>query len=163
MTGLDLLLAVAGLAVTVLVVAGMILVTPRGAVDAFDDVIDSQGAEPSRCERPGLRGRAPSESGVGRVSATAMSDGWRRGQRGWPASFPVAQVPNASLWIALGGRAVAVMTGGSAHAYARAAFYAGLAAWAWEELVSGVNWVRRALGVGGLIYAVDRVAGSLRA
>lgn len=38
MTDLDVLLAVAGLTVTVLVVAGMILITPRGAVDAFDDV-----------------------------------------------------------------------------------------------------------------------------
>ena len=50
MTGLDVLLAVAGLAVTVLVVTGMILVTPRGAVDAFDDVTDPQGAELSRAD-----------------------------------------------------------------------------------------------------------------
>ena len=50
MTGLDVLLAAAGLAVTVLVVAGMILVTPRGAVDAFDDVTDRQGAELSRAD-----------------------------------------------------------------------------------------------------------------
>jgi len=88
-----------------------------------------------------------------------MRDSWRRGQRGWPARFPVAQL----LWVALGGRAVAVMTDGSVRAYARAAFYAGLAAWAWEELVSGVNWVRRALGAGGLIYVVDKVAAALRA
>ena len=40
MTDLDVLLAVAGLTVTVLVVAGMILITPRGTVDAFDDVAD---------------------------------------------------------------------------------------------------------------------------
>jgi hypothetical protein len=50
MTGLDVLLVVAGLAVTVLVVAGMILITPRGAVDAFDDVTDPQGAELSRAD-----------------------------------------------------------------------------------------------------------------
>jgi hypothetical protein len=50
MTGLDVLLAVAGLAVTVLVVAGMILITPRGAVDAFDDLTDPQGAELSRAD-----------------------------------------------------------------------------------------------------------------
>lgn len=50
MTGLDVLLAVAGLTVTVLVVAGMILITPRGAVDAFDDVTDPQGAELSRAD-----------------------------------------------------------------------------------------------------------------
>jgi hypothetical protein len=92
-----------------------------------------------------------------------MRDSWRRGQRGWPARFPVAQLPNAPLWVALGGRAIAVMTDGSVHAYARAAFYAGLAAWAWEELVSGVNWVRRALGAAGLIYVVGKVAAALRA
>ena len=50
MTDLDVLLAVAGLAVTVLVVAGMILITPRGAVDAFDDVTDPQGAELSQAD-----------------------------------------------------------------------------------------------------------------
>ena len=59
-----------------------------------------------------------------------MRDSWRREQRGWPARFPVAQFPNAPLWVALVGRAIAVMTDGSVHAYARAAFYAGLAAWA---------------------------------
>lgn len=50
MTDLDVLLAVAGLTVTVLVVAGMILITPRGAVDAFDDVTDPQGVELSRAD-----------------------------------------------------------------------------------------------------------------
>jgi hypothetical protein len=56
-----------------------------------------------------------------------------------------------------------MITDGSVHAYARAAFYAGLAAWAWEELVGGVNWVRRTLGAGGLIYVVVKVAAALRA
>jgi hypothetical protein len=37
--------------VTVLVAAGMILITPRGAVGAFDDVTDAQGAELSRADR----------------------------------------------------------------------------------------------------------------
>ena len=92
-----------------------------------------------------------------------MKDSWRRGQRGWPARFPVAQLPNAPLRVALGSWVIAVMTDGSVHTYARATFYAGLAAWAWEELVSGVNWVRRALGAGGLIYVVDKVAAALRA
>jgi hypothetical protein len=72
-------------------------------------------------------------------------------------------LPNAPLWVALGGQLVAVMTDGSVHAYARAAFYAGLAAWAWQELISGANWVRRALGAGGLIYVVDNVTAALRA
>ena len=90
-----------------------------------------------------------------------MSDRWRAGQRGWPASFPVAQVPNAQLSAALAGLLVAAATSGSVHAYARAVGYAGLAAWAWEELIGGVNWVRRAIGAAGLVYVVARVGAAL--
>ena len=50
MTGLDVLLAVAGLTATLLVVAGMILVTPRGAIETFDDATDAQGEELSRAD-----------------------------------------------------------------------------------------------------------------
>ncbi len=90
-----------------------------------------------------------------------MSDRRRAGQRGWPASFPVAQVPNAQLSAALAGLLVAAATSGPVHAYARGVFYAGLAAWAWEELVGGVNWVRRAIGAAGLVYVVARVGAAL--
>ena len=88
---------------------------------------------------------------------------WRRGQRGWPAGFPLVQLPNAPLIAALGGWLVAALTHGSVHAYARAAFYAGLTAWAWEELAEGVNWVRRALGAAGLVYVVVKVGAALGA
>jgi hypothetical protein len=87
----------------------------------------------------------------------ALRDRWRRGKRGWPASYPIAQLPNAALSVALAGLLVAAVTGGSAHASARAVFYAGLSAWAWGELASGVNPVRRALGAAGLGYVVARV------
>jgi len=90
-----------------------------------------------------------------------VGDLWRRGQQGWPASFPVAQFPNAPLLLALGGAAVAAATDDSVHAYARATFYAGLTAWAWEELADGANWFRRALGVGGLVYVVVKVGQAL--
>jgi len=50
MSDLDVLLAIAGVIVTALVVAGMILITPRGSVDAFDDVRDPQGVELSRAD-----------------------------------------------------------------------------------------------------------------
>jgi hypothetical protein len=50
MTGLDVLLAVAGLIATLLVVVGMILVTPRGAIETFDDVTDAQGEELSQAD-----------------------------------------------------------------------------------------------------------------
>ena len=92
-----------------------------------------------------------------------LRDRWRRGQRGWPASFPVVQFPNAPLLVALGGWLVAALTGGSAHSYARAVFYVGLAAWAWEELTDGVNWVRRGLGVAGLVYVVVKIGAALGA
>ena len=65
MTDLDVLLAVAGLIVTVLVVAGMILITPRGTADAFDDVTDPQGAELSRADATGPARAAARRRGVG--------------------------------------------------------------------------------------------------
>jgi hypothetical protein len=94
---------------------------------------------------------------------STIEDRRRRGQRGWPASFPLAQLPNTPLLIALGGWLLAGLTGGSLHAYARATFYAGLAAWAWGELAGGANWVRRGLGVGGLVYVVGKVGAALGA
>jgi hypothetical protein len=88
---------------------------------------------------------------------------WQRGQRGWPEGFPLVQFPNAPLLVAVGGLLVAALTDGSVHFYARAAFYAGLSAWAWEELADGANWVRRALGAGGLVYVVVRLGAALGA
>jgi hypothetical protein len=87
----------------------------------------------------------------------ALGNLWRRGQRGWPATFPVAQLPNAPLLLALAGLLVAGLTSGSVHDYGRGAFYAGLAAWSWEELASGANWLRRALGVAGIVFVVGKL------
>jgi hypothetical protein len=94
---------------------------------------------------------------------SALKNLWRRGQRGWPASFPVAQLPNVPLLFALSAWLVAALTTGTVHAYGRAAFYAGLAAWAWGEATSGDSWVRRALGVAGLVYVVIAVGSALGA
>jgi hypothetical protein len=90
-----------------------------------------------------------------------LRDRWRRGQRGWPARFPLAQFPNPPLLAALGGWLVAALSTGSVHDYARATFYAGLAAWAWEELAGGVNWFRRTLGAAGLVYVVVKLGAAL--
>jgi hypothetical protein len=87
-------------------------------------------------------------------AAPTLADRWQRGQHGWPASFPIAQFPNAPLLGAFGGWLVAVLTEGAVHDYARAVFYVGLAAWAWGELSDGANWVRWALGAAGLVYVV---------
>ena len=87
---------------------------------------------------------------------------WERGQRGWPPDFPVAQLPNAPLLVALTGWLVAALTEGLVHDSARATFYTGLAAWAWKELEDGANWARRAIGAAGLAFVVAKVAGALR-
>jgi hypothetical protein len=92
-----------------------------------------------------------------------LRDLWRGGQRGWPASFPLAQFPNGPLLAALGAWVLATLSDGSLHHYARAAFYAALAAWSWDELARGANWVRRALGVAGLVYVVVKVGAALGA
>jgi hypothetical protein len=73
------------------------------------------------------------------------------------------QFPNAPLLVALGGWLVAALTDGSAHAYARATFYTGLAAWAWEELADGTNGLRRVFGAAGLGYVIVKVGHALGA
>jgi hypothetical protein len=50
MTGLDILLAVAGAIVTVCVIAGMVLLTPREVVELSAEETEPQGAELSRAE-----------------------------------------------------------------------------------------------------------------
>jgi hypothetical protein len=87
---------------------------------------------------------------------------WKRGQRGWPATFPLVQLPNAPLFAALAGWLVAALTGGLVHDCARAASYAALAAWAWKELEDGVNWVRRGIGAAALLFVVARIVAALR-
>jgi hypothetical protein len=73
------------------------------------------------------------------------------------------QLPNPPLLVALGGWSVAALTHNSVHSYARGAFYVGLAAWAWAELTSGANWVRRSLGATALVYVVIKVGEALGA
>ena len=50
---------------------------------------------------------------------------WRRGQEGWPRSYPVAQFPNAPLLVALAGWSLAALSGGTAHDTGRAVFTLG--------------------------------------
>ena len=90
-----------------------------------------------------------------------LAELWRRGQHGWPAEKPVVQFPNPPLLIAGAGWLVAAVTDGTAHDLARAAFSAGLAVWAWLELTSGVNRVRRVMGAAGLVLVAFQVARAL--
>ena len=84
-----------------------------------------------------------------------------RAQHGWPASFPLAQFPNAPLAVALGASVAGRFADGRAHDHATAVFHIALGIWAYLELTSGVNWVRRLLGVAGLIYVVVKLAAAL--
>jgi hypothetical protein len=86
---------------------------------------------------------------------------WRRGQLGWPRRFPIAQFPNPPLLLAVAGWGLAAASSGTAHDVGRAVFTLGLAVWAWEEMVGGVNWFRRLLGTGALVWIVASLAGEL--
>ena len=80
----------------------------------------------------------------------------------WPKSFPVAQFPNPPLLLALAGWVVAQLAAsGGVHDWATATNEVGIAAWAWLELADGVNWFRRLLGAGGLIWLVAKLASQL--
>lgn len=94
----------------------------------------------------------------GRVSKPAWLALWRQARTGWPPGFVIVQFPNTPLIVAL----VASLAGTFAHgltaAYASSAFYVALGIWAYEEVVRGVNWLRRLLGSGFLIYVVVSLA-----
>ncbi len=86
---------------------------------------------------------------------------WRRAQAGWPRSFPIAQFPNPPLLVALAGSALAAVAAGELQDVGRSVFIVGIGVWAWEEAVDGVNWFRRLLGTGALVWLVVRVAAEL--
>ena len=95
------------------------------------------------------------------MSAVTIAELWRRGQVGWPRRFPIAQFPNPPLLLAFAGWGLAAVADGTTHDVGRAVFIVGLGIWAWEETVGGVNWFRRLLGVGVLVWIVAALAGEL--
>jgi hypothetical protein len=95
------------------------------------------------------------------MSGVTIADLWRRGQVGWPRRFPIAQFPNPPLLVAFAGSGLAAVAGGTAHDVGRAVFTLGLAVWAWEEAVSGVNWFRHLIGVGALVWITVGLASEL--
>ena len=95
------------------------------------------------------------------ISAVTVAELWRRGQVGWPRSYPIAQFPNPPLLIALAGWGLAAVADDTAHDVGEALFTIGVAVWACEEVAAGVNWFRRLLGVGALVWIVVSVVGGL--
>jgi hypothetical protein len=81
----------------------------------------------------------------------------------FPRRFPIAQFPNLPLIVAILAGAVGRFLDGRAHSYAASVSYLALAIWAYEELVHGVNWFRRLLGLAVMIVLVVRLADALHA
>lgn len=77
---------------------------------------------------------------------------------GWPRAFPLVQVPNPPLAVALVATVVEQLAEGDLHDYAYAIASVGFAAWAYLELSAGANWFRRLLGAGALVWLVLRLA-----
>jgi len=95
------------------------------------------------------------------MSPVTVAELWRRGQAGWPRSFPIAQLPNAPLLLAFAGWGLAAVADDTAHDVGRAVFTIGLGVWAWEETVDGVNWLRRLIGAAALVWIVAGLSAKL--
>lgn len=94
-----------------------------------------------------------------KLEVTSAAELWRRGQEGWPQRFPIAQFPNPPLLLAFAGWGLAAASSGTAHEIGLVVFTLGLAVWACGEAMGGVNWFRRLLGVGALVWIVAKLAG----
>ena len=92
---------------------------------------------------------------------------WRAFKRlttlGFPRRFPIVQFPNVPLIAAFVAGEVGKFVRGTEHSFAVSAAYLAMTIWAYEELVHGVNWFRRLLGLAYVIILVVRVAHGLQA
>jgi len=86
-----------------------------------------------------------------------FSELWRLGQHGWPRSYPIAQFPSPPLLAFLAAAGVAALTDGTVHDVAFVVSRVALAAWGADELLRGVNIVRRAFGLIALLYVAAGV------
>jgi hypothetical protein len=84
-------------------------------------------------------------------------------QLSFPQRFPIVQFPNLPLIVAFLAGEAGKFVDGSAHSYAASASYLAMTIWAYEELVHGVNWFRRLLGLTYVILLIVRVAHALHA
>jgi hypothetical protein len=79
----------------------------------------------------------------------------------FPRRFPIVQFPNLPLIISLLAGTAGRFLHGSAHSYAESVSDLALTIWAYEELVHGVNWFRRLLGLAFLALLIVRVGRAL--
>lgn len=82
-------------------------------------------------------------------------------QLGFPARYPLAQVPNLPLTVGLLASFLGWFVSGSAHSYAAAAGTIGIAVWAWGEALQGLNLFRHALGLAVLASTLITLADRL--
>ena len=80
------------------------------------------------------------------MNAASAKSSWVRGQRGWPARYPLVQFPNAPLVVSLAASLVHAVTDDDTADYANAVSRLALGVWAWLELADGDNGYRRVLG-----------------
>jgi hypothetical protein len=83
-------------------------------------------------------------------------------QIGWPRRFVIVQFPNVPLIVAFIAGETGKHTHGSSHAYASAVSYLAFVIWAYLELVEGVNWFRRLLGLAYVISTTVHLALALQ-
>jgi hypothetical protein len=81
----------------------------------------------------------------------------------FPRRFPIVQFPNLPLSVAFLAGEAGKFLEGSAHSYSASVSYLAMTIWAYEELVHGVNWFRRLLGLAFVILLIMRAAHALHA
>jgi hypothetical protein len=74
-----------------------------------------------------------------------------------PRRFPVFQLPNRPLIVAIFAGAAAKLGDRRYDAVTRLVSHLALMVWAFQEVASGANWFRRLLGLGGGGYALSRL------
>lgn len=77
--------------------------------------------------------------------------------------FVVAQFPNLPLGVWIAATVIAKITSGTVESVSLAIAAVALSVWAYFELSDGVNWFRRLLGAGVLVYIVVKLADALPA
>jgi hypothetical protein len=106
-------------------------------------------------------------AGSGRPGLSRASTAWSAYKRltelGFPPRFPVVQFPNPPLLVAFLAAGAGALLHGTAHSYAMSVAYLATTIWAYEEIVDGVSWFRRLLGLGVAILLIVRIADALAA
>lgn len=64
----------------------------------------------------------------------------------------LAQLPNASLLVAIAGFVISYIPNAFAHRFGLTLTFVALIIWSYQEIMTGVNWFRKLLGMIVLLY-----------